>query len=48
MRRHRRPELDAATTVWNGAADHRPALVVCCATAADVQHAVHAARAAGL
>jgi FAD/FMN-containing dehydrogenase len=42
------PELDAAAAVVNGAVHHRPALVVRCATAADVQHAVRAARQAGL
>lgn len=42
------PELDAAAAVWNGAVHHRPALIVRCATTADVQHAVRAARAARL
>jgi FAD/FMN-containing dehydrogenase len=31
--------------VWNGAVSHRPAVFACCATAADVQLAVRAARA---
>jgi hypothetical protein len=42
------PELDAAAAVWNGAVNHRPALVVRCETTADVQHAIRAARAGGL
>ncbi|WP_156935195.1 FAD-dependent oxidoreductase [Pseudonocardia spinosispora] len=42
------PELDAVSAVWNGAVTHRPALVVRCATAADVRHAIRAARASGL
>ncbi|MEI9887858.1 MAG: FAD-binding oxidoreductase [Rhizomicrobium sp.] len=39
---------EAARTVWNGAVDHRPALIVCCETAADIQAAVRVARANGL
>lgn len=42
------PELYAASALWNGAIDHRPALVVRCGTTAHVQAAVRAARAHGL
>lgn len=42
------PELAAAATIWNGAVDHQPALVVQCETAAEVQHAVKTAREFGL
>lgn len=41
-------ELAAAATVWNGAVDHQPALIVQCETAAEVQHAVRTAREFGL
>lgn len=34
--------------IWNGAVSHRPALFACCASAADVQLAVQAARVNGL
>jgi FAD/FMN-containing dehydrogenase len=37
-----------AAALWNGAVQHRPALVVRCETTADVQLAVHAARDFGL
>lgn len=42
------PEMDAATAVWNGAVDHRPALVVRVTSAAEVRSAVLGAREAGL
>jgi FAD/FMN-containing dehydrogenase len=35
---------DAARRIWNGAVDHRPALIAICETADDVQAAVRAAR----
>src|ERR671937_503832 len=41
-------EYEQARTVWNGAIDRRPALVVRCADAADVACAVTFARAQGL
>src|ERR687884_1744165 len=41
-------EYEQARTVWNGAIDRRPALVVRCADAADVACAVTFARARGL
>lgn len=41
-------EPSASAAVWNGAVDHRPALLVHCATTAHVQAAVRAARAHGL
>ncbi|OLT16475.1 FAD-linked oxidase [Pseudonocardia sp. CNS-139] len=42
------PGYDAARRIWNGAVDHRPAVVVRAETAADVQAAVRAARESGL
>lgn len=39
------PDYEGARRVWNGNVDRRPALIVRCATAADVQHAVGFARA---
>jgi hypothetical protein len=39
---------DAARTVWNGMFDKHPALIVACADAADVQHAVTFASERGL
>lgn len=41
-------ELAAAAAVWNGAVNHRPALVVRCETTAEVQHAVQTARKFGM
>jgi FAD/FMN-containing dehydrogenase len=38
------PSYEAARRVWNGNIDRRPALIVRCAGAADVQHAVNFAR----
>jgi FAD/FMN-containing dehydrogenase len=38
------PAQDETLRIWNGAVDHRPALVVRCETPADVQAAVRAAR----
>jgi FAD/FMN-containing dehydrogenase len=35
---------DAARQIWNGAVDHRPALLAICENVDDVQAAVHAAR----
>lgn len=40
--------LAASAGLWNGAVQHRPALVVRCETAADVQVAVRTARDSGL
>ncbi|WP_226831205.1 MULTISPECIES: FAD-binding oxidoreductase [unclassified Brevibacterium] len=37
-------QITAAAAIWNGAVDHRPALVVQCETSAEVQHAVRTAR----
>jgi FAD/FMN-containing dehydrogenase len=42
------PEYDAARRVWNGNVDRRPAMVVRCGNAADVQRAVEFAAAHGL
>jgi len=39
---------DDARTIWNGAVDHRPAVVARCADARDVQRALLAARSHGL
>src|SRR5260221_4619409 len=39
---------DRARKVWNGAVDHRPALVAFCETPQDVQAAVHVARVHGI
>ncbi len=41
-------DYDAAVALWNGAVTARPAVVVRCATAADAQVTVRAARTAGL
>jgi hypothetical protein len=42
------PDYDAARMVWNGAIDHRPALVARCRSAEDVAAALVAARTRGL
>lgn len=42
------PEYDTARKVWNGAIDHRPALIAQCLTAEDVAAALGYARTAGL
>jgi hypothetical protein len=42
------PGYDRARTVWNGAVDHRPAVVAGCAHIADVQTALSSARRHGL
>ena len=39
------PLFDESRRIWNGAVDHRPKLIVCAVTPADVQAAVRAARA---
>ena len=38
------PEYGESLRIWNGAVHHRPAVVVCCETPADVQAAVLGAR----
>lgn len=38
------PSYEQIRQVWNGAVDHRPALIVRCETSADVQAALRAAR----
>jgi hypothetical protein len=38
------PDYEAGRTVWNGAVTHRPAVILRCADAADVQAGVRAAR----
>ena len=38
------PSYDEARRIWNGAVEHRPALIVRCETPAEVQAAVGAAR----
>jgi FAD/FMN-containing dehydrogenase len=38
------PGYDAARSVWNDMVDHRPAMIVRCASVADVVSAVHTAR----
>jgi hypothetical protein len=42
------PDYDTVRKVWNGAIDHRPALVAQCTNAADVAAALSAARTRGL
>jgi len=42
------PDYDTVRAVWNGAIDHRPALVARCESAEDVAAALTAARARGL
>ena len=42
------PDYDTVRMVWNGAVDHRPALVAQCESAQDVAAAVVAARSRGL
>src|SRR5579859_3634996 len=42
------PGYDAARSVWNGAVDRRPALIIRCASVDDVIAAVRAARASDL
>jgi len=42
------PDYDSVRMVWNGAIDHRPALVAQCESAQDVAAAVVAARTRGL
>jgi FAD/FMN-containing dehydrogenase len=42
------PAYDEALPIWNGAVPARPAAIVRCTTAADVQDAVRAARSYGL
>ena len=39
---------DAARQIWNGAVDHRPALIARCEDDQDIATAVRAARAHGL
>src|SRR5512140_3593319 len=41
-------EYDEARTIWNGMIDRKPALIMRCAGAADVVHAVRFAREHGL
>src|SRR5262245_42878124 len=38
------PSYDEARRIWNGAVDHRPALIVRCKTPAEVSAAILAAR----
>jgi FAD/FMN-containing dehydrogenase len=42
------PGYDSARSVWNGMIDHRPKLIVACASAGDVVTGVRAAREHGL
>lgn len=42
------PGYDAARTVWNGRFESRPAVIVRCADAGDVQAALRHAREAGM
>src|SRR5947207_2851516 len=43
-----RPDYDAARSIWNGAVDRKPAVIVCCNTAEQVGAAISFGRANGL